>query len=298
MFERRDKMKLQKNNKKKSSASQKIRTVIIIIAIFGIIISGSAMFSILYSTYVSKNEYNKIADLYEAQDIGLSSPEKKSSTDASTDTIAPDNDGKTENSSEQNNSAADEKSWNTLLEINDDIIGYIKIPESKISYPVVQKDNSYYLTHNIYKKREKHGVPFLDENNEISPLSRHLIIYGHNMRDGTMFADLINYKKQSFYEEHPIIIFNTLYNNYQWEIFSAYKISNTNKDYTTVRSYFLDFTDLSRTEYEKIIDGWIAESSILTGIVPSADDIILTLSTCTNVDDNERFVVHARMILN
>ena len=97
-----------------------------------------------------------------------------------------------------------------IAKINSDVIGWIKIENSNINYPVMQ-NGDYYLHRNIYKNYSSHGTPYLAEYCNVQ-YSDNLIIYGHHMNDNSMFAQLDNYKKQSFYENHKYIKFYSYYN--------------------------------------------------------------------------------------
>ena len=97
-----------------------------------------------------------------------------------------------------------------IAKINSDVIGWIKIDNTKIDYPIMQ-NGDYYLHRNIYKKYSSHGTPYLAEYCNVQ-YSDNLIIYGHHMNDNSMFAQLEDYKKKKFYEEHKYIDFYTFYN--------------------------------------------------------------------------------------
>ena len=181
--------------------------------------------------------------------------------------------------------------YKSLLEINDEIIGWIKIPNTKIDYPIVKgEDNDFYLNSNIYKKPSKAGSIFMDFRNEGKGAEPHTIIYGHYMRDGSMFKDLIEYKEPKFLLENRFIQFNTLYEAMEWEIFSAY-VTDIGFDYLI--TYFPTHED-----YRSFLDSIISRSYINLDTEVSIDDEILTLSTCTYEFKNARFVVHARRLNN
>ena len=94
-----------------------------------------------------------------------------------------------------------------LLAINSDCIGWIRIDGTDIDYPVVQAaDNTFYLHHNFNQESAICGAIFMDYRNDIDMTREHLILYGHQMKDGSMFKQLNGYKDKDFYKEHPEII--------------------------------------------------------------------------------------------
>ena len=108
-------------------------------------------------------------------------------------------------------------------EKNADVIGWIRIEGTLIDYPVVQTDDiSYYLTHDAARRINVNGAIFLDRNCDPISLSGNNILYGHHMKDGSMFAALVEYDDEDFLRDHPIIEFATTEKTYQWEIFAVF----------------------------------------------------------------------------
>jgi sortase B len=185
-------------------------------------------------------------------------------------------------------------------EENPDIRGWIYIADTNIDNPVYQaKDNDYYLSHNMNKESSRHGALFFDCNNIISAesSSKNLTIFGHNMRDKSMFGTLEYYRQLNFYKKNPIIKLKTLYQQNNYAIFAVMITNASAKD---DNGYVYNFT---RGEFSSDEDflGWIAQakerSIINTGIEVQADDEILSLSTCCYDFDNARFVVMAKKLL-
>lgn len=176
-----------------------------------------------------------------------------------------------------------------LLAINSDVIAWIKISDTTINYPVVKgQDNEYYLNHNIKKESSVSGSIFMDYRNEGNNQDLNKIIYGHNMKDGSMFKALINYKNREFLIAHPIIELDTLNESTQWEIFSVY-ITDTNFNY--IKTNFDN-----KEEYSSFLKELKNKSLYDTGVNITSDDIILTLSTCTYEFSNARFAIHAKLV--
>ena len=179
----------------------------------------------------------------------------------------------------------------SVLRENPDIIGRISIDALDITYLVTQtNDNEYYL-HTGYSGEESDGgTIFLDYrcDADAQPLSGHYIIYGHNMRNGTMFHNLVEYKNEDIFNSQRIIRFDTLYDDYEWEVFSAY-VSDTD-------FYFIDTTFENDLKWCSFLNTIHEKSMFETDVVLSADDVILTLVTCSYEFDDARFVIHARLV--
>lgn len=185
------------------------------------------------------------------------------------------------------------KIWSIHDSINSDISAWIYINGLGINYPVAAESSGareYYLTHSYDRTASTSGTLYFPIDCEINPISKNLIIFGHNMRDNTMFATLKNYLNgtQSFFNSHKYIFFDTLYGTYRYEIFSVYKTVPEDAYLRTSFSSNADFT------------GWcdqINTKSVFVNdsLTLSATDRILTLSTC---DDTGKFriIVHAKMV--
>lgn len=172
---------------------------------------------------------------------------------------------------------------------NNDLVGWIQIPGTVIDYPVLQfMDNVFYLERNFYGEKHKAGSIFMDYRNGSEAEDFNTILYGHHMADGSMFKDLMKYKKEDFFREHPTIKFDILNKEYEWEIFSIYV--------TDVEFYYID-TNFPTEEKKLDFIRSIRERTLYeTDISVGPEDHILTLSTCTYEFDNARFVVHAKRV--
>lgn len=173
-----------------------------------------------------------------------------------------------------------------LIAMNSECFGWISITGTNINYPVMHTpDNPQkYLNKNFYGEYSLSGVPFLDS--RCSTDSTNLIIYGHHMNNGTMFADLCNYTEYSYFSEHPTVVLETKDGTFAYSVFSVMKVKSDDDWYrfTTVgteKSYN------SRIEYAK-------EKSIYnTDITPVYGQLILTLSTCYGYNQDDRILVLA-----
>lgn len=184
-----------------------------------------------------------------------------------------------------------------LYAVNNDLAGWISIPELSINLPVVKgDDNDYYLKKDVYKKYTNYGVPFFDYRMNISPnLHKNTVIYGHNMRsDDLIFGTLENYKTIDGFKSAPVIECNTIYGNYTWFVYAVFITNAYGED---DNGYVLpyNFIDISNASF----DGYITEINKRrlydTGVSITSTDKILTLSTCSYEFSDARLVVVARL---
>lgn len=185
--------------------------------------------------------------------------------------------------------------YDKLYEMNSDFIGWLNIPNTNIDYPVMftPDDPEYYLRRAFDKTSSQSGTPFIGKNGNID--SDCLIIYGHNMKNDTMFGTLDNYADKDFWETNSTFSFNTLNDYREYEVYAAVKTTILHTDETMFR-YYNYSGDLSQTEYEELVY-WLAANAIYnTGIDPVYGEQILIISTCSYHDENGRFLVAARRI--
>ena len=167
-----------------------------------------------------------------------------------------------------------------MQEFNKDIIGWIYIEDTSINYPVVQaKDNNYYLYRLTNGEYNNCGTIFMDYRNDFDMTNRNTIIYGHNMKNGSMFAPLVNYRKQDFYDTHKNIYYCTPEKNYKIELFAGLTVDDDSEIYNLVN---LD---------ENRINNLKNKSDFKSNVTVTDDDKIITLSTCAYEYQNARYVV-------
>lgn len=175
-----------------------------------------------------------------------------------------------------------------LQQVNSDVIGWIAIPGTEISYPLVQgTDNDYYLTHTWNQNSSAVGAIFMDCRCSADFSGFNTIVYGHRMNNGSMFAALKHYKKQNFLQAHPQVYVTNASGTHAYSIYAAYEAA---LDGT---AYYSAFSD--ETIKKAFIDEGVSLSVIRTGAVPTVNDHILTLSTCTGNGHATRWVVQAVM---
>ncbi len=182
---------------------------------------------------------------------------------------------------------------------NSDIVGWITIPNTEVDNPVYQTiDNQYYVNHDMYKKDNEYGAIFLDYRCDIDPksLSQSQIIYGHNMRRGSMFGTLKEYRELDFYKQNPLIYFDSLYEQRVYKIF-AIMVVNDGEDNTfgyTYTAYRTTFT--SDADFNSWLEHSRERSLFDIPVDVNSQDEILVLSTCCYDYDNARFVLLARLV--
>lgn len=175
-----------------------------------------------------------------------------------------------------------------LREVNEDVIGWIVIPDTKLEYPLMYSgDNAFYLNHTWKKEASSAGSIFLEQYNSPELSDFNTILYGHRMINGSMFASLKYYNSQEHWEKHPYVYLLDGAGAHRYEIFSAYEAS------VVGRTYQLGFAD--DVEKQTFLDSCVGWSVIDTGVVPTINDRILTLSTCTGKGYDTRWVVQARL---
>ena len=178
--------------------------------------------------------------------------------------------------------------FESLQSINPEVIAWIQIPALDISYPVAKgTDNAYYLHHMINGETNKSGSIFMDYHNQEDFTDRNTIIYGHNMRDGSMFGTLEKYQDPGVYDVYPKFYVYVPGYVYEYHIFSCYAAPVNNAAYT------YSFPDVK--DYQDFLGVIQASSEYDTGISVSEKDRVITLSTCVNTRKDYRYLVHGRL---
>ncbi|MCI8486924.1 MAG: class B sortase [Clostridia bacterium] len=184
-----------------------------------------------------------------------------------------------------------------LKKQNNDIIGWIEIENTLINYPVLQcEDNNFYMTHNYKKEYSAEGSIFLDKDYNWELPSSNLLLYGHNNKNKTMFAELLNYKEESYYKEHPTIRFTTLAEDKTYEIIAVFKSRVYYKSEKDVFRYYYFINAENEEEYNNYINESKKASLYDTGKTATYGDQLLTLSTCEYSQEDGRFVVVAKKV--
>lgn len=183
-----------------------------------------------------------------------------------------------------------------LYDMNDDVAGWVRIPDTSINYPVTNYADGYYNNHNFNDQYSIYGQPYFYQEIEPSALStaRVLAVYGHNTRDEQMFSSLMSYRRIAYLRENPIVEMNTLYANARWEIFAVAVVNEQTRasEFEYMRTDFAD-----EAAFESYVSGLRRRSLFRSNVTVSADDSLLLL--VTNVEreygfTGARLVVAAR----
>ena len=172
--------------------------------------------------------------------------------------------------------------------VNEDVIGWIQIPGTKINYPIVQgSDNDYYLNHTVSGEENSGGAIFMDCAISDQFDDKNAIIYGHNLKSGAMFSRLNRYARKSFWNANRYIYITTPFGVDTYEVFSAYQTT------ADADIYYYGFGE--DQYYQDYLNRITSYSIFNAGIPLGVDDTIITLSTCAN-DTTQRFIVHAKKL--
>ena len=261
----KDKKNKGKRHKKKNN---KILVVIRIVLIITAITSATYILLYFYNSHKNKNLYTDI----------LSNIEEN-----------------------RENKAGQESSVlvNAVKELqkeNADVKGWIKIDGTNINYPLLQTtDNDYYVSRNYKRENSKYGSIFMNYNSDLKNEKSHVIIYGHDMKDGQMFAGLLNYTNKAFYEENPFITIATDEKEEKYKIICVFKSRQFYEDDTGVFRYYRYFDFNTQNELKEYVNNCKKEQLYDTK-ADITDSQIITLTTCEYSQDNGRLVVVAQKI--
>lgn len=187
--------------------------------------------------------------------------------------------------------------FHDLLNVNEDIVGWIKIGDF-LNQPVVKRDNEFYVTHNYKKEENPAGAIFMDQDADIRTRPENLVLHGHNMRNGSMFGKLIHYKSEAgtkFFLDNAFVQMDNLYNDGQYVIFSVFEIET---DYASPNYFpFVAFQKFhSDLDARNFIDEVKSRSVIKVPLDVNENDSLLTMATCTLNSETTRLLVIGRKL--
>ena len=182
--------------------------------------------------------------------------------------------------------------YRALFDQNSDFVGWISIDGTNINYPVMWTPNNpnYYLKHSFEKEYSDYGVPYIDEDCVMGE-SNNYVIYGHHMKNETMFHDLCNYASKDFYVEHPTIKFGTLFGFGEYQIVAVFRFDMNNDTFR-----YNQFTDMDEEHFKNFMNSVHLRQLYDTGVDAEYGDHLITLSTCEYTYTNGRFVVVAKKV--
>lgn len=259
--------------KKKNAKKQRNYIVSLIIAILVFILSIFFIVMIYIKYKKAEDEYKKLQNLVDVVEVEKEKPveEPEEEEPIVVDTSVPKVD------------------FNELWKVNKDIVGWIKIDNTPVDYPIVQSnDNEKYLYRTVQGTHNSAGSIFMDYRANAKFEFHNSVLYGHKMKNGTMFGTLYKYKTKSYYEENKYIWLVTRDVTYKYEVFSVYEFDS--------KEHFYEFNFEDETEYQNYLNYIKNASYYNTGLEVTTDDYILTLSTCTvNLDDTRLAVIAKRV---
>lgn len=182
-----------------------------------------------------------------------------------------------------------------LARLNPDLKGWISIPGTPVSFPVVQgEDNSYYLNHDFYGERDRHGTIFADYSADLDGDECNVILYGHNMRDDTMFGSLKRYRQEDYYTEHPSFFLTTPEGEHEYEILAVLENDIFSGAEDTFQYY--EYRHITDEEMYEAYCRDIEERSLYdTGVEVESMDPLVTLCTCSYGSLEQRFLIVGRL---
>ncbi|MDO4304153.1 MAG: sortase [Bacillota bacterium] len=280
--------------------NRRMRIFILFIIVVCLIPIGQAY----YASVRHRAQQNELKELVQQEDnSGLPEETKTQGTEISEkmDEAEPQNGEEPEKHGEAEGLEEPEEpsvltQYKDLYEKNSDIAGWLSIEGTVIDYPVMQcEDDEYYLHHDFYGNENQYGCLYVRGMADVNTPGTNFIIYGHNMKDGSMFGDLDLYRNKEFYLEHSMISFDTLYEQRSYEIVAVFLSQVYNSD-EEVFKYYQFYQADTQEEFDYFYEN-IKELSLYdTGVTAEFGDTFLTLSTCAYHVEDGRFVVVARKI--
>ena len=186
------------------------------------------------------------------------------------------------------------KEYAPIFERNSDTVGWIKIPDTYINYPVMQTPDrpNYYLDRDFNKNKSNHGCIYVNEQASLTTPSDNITIYGHKMANGSMFSDLLHYKAKQYYLDHPYIHFDTLTEHHVYQVMAVFSTSaEPGKGFA-----YHTFVDGNIISFAEFVETCKDLSIYHTGVDATYGDKLITLSTCDLPIGTQRFVVVAKLI--
>lgn len=267
------------NTKKRIKLEMRIWSFVIIICVIALI---GLLVSFVNWNLENSGTTDILEDVYEVADVKV--------VTTTTQNISPEENNTIQTLYEKYGSMEMlEADFKSLKTINEDVVGWINVPGTKINYPFVQtKDNEYYLKHSLDKSSNKKGWVFMDFRNDIDYLSKNTILYAHGLNNNQMFGSMRNVVKESWFKNknNRIVKISTENSNQLWEIFSTYTI--------LPETYYIKTRFESEKEYKDFIKKLKSRSYFDFDVNVTSEDKILTLSSCYN--NEKRMVLHAKLI--
>ncbi len=260
---------------------EKKRKILVAVCLFLCIVSFGYLGAYYQVSAKSAREFEELSALKKAGAWGVSSNNKKvevhlTDKDTSVPDILPE--------------------YEKIHQKNQKLIGWVKIDDTIIDYPVMQTvNNEYYLDHNFNQEEDRNGCIFMDYQCDVIKGCDNMILYGHHMKSGKMFGTLNKYSEKAYYEEHPIIQFDTIYEKGKYQVMYVFRSKVYSEEDVTFK-YYQFINAASEMEFNSYLNEMAALSLYDTEVTASYGDKLLTLSTCDYQEKKGRFVVVAKKI--
>ena len=267
----------------------KKKSILIIIGVFLAVVLVASLYNIV-KIY---DDYKQADDTYEdIQNEYVSDNEKPTANEtnagASNQTDANMNEETEGSAQEETTEPPISVDFDSLCNRNKDVNGWLYCPDTTLNYPVVQgKDNTKYLQRDLDGKYLASGTLFVDFENGALGEDTNYIIYGHNMKNGTMFGMLTQYKEQSYYDQHPTMYYLTPNGNYEIELVIGVVVQSDDRLYELRQD---------KTVLLMLINRYREKSTFHSPVEISEEDLIITLSTCSYEFNNARYVLVGKLM--
>jgi len=258
-----------------SEMKKRISKLLPLVYLVVFIYAGFVLVKYLYTYYEASKSLKETQEIYET---ALENSRETLTIEDSTTTDAGPND-------------SIRPQFTDLHAVNERIVGWVSVEGTKLNNPILQaEDNDFYLNRNFKDNYSRAGSVFMDYRNDVMDMSRNTVIYGHSMKNDTMFGSLKKYAKQEYADEHATIYFDTLYDSYDIKVFAAYE--------TTIDFYYIETEFASDEDYSEYLDEVRKRSVIDMDVEVNPGDQIVTLSTCNNAVDSKdkRYVVQGKLV--
>jgi len=291
----KDPRDIKKKRKRKKAAS--VNTLLIVLCVLLLIVAGLYIIRFYILQNETERDNQRLSDMYRE---AIEKPVKASTITEATENEAENIRNATENEPviitypRPPEEIAPE--FEQAHSINPDVVGFLHIPAKTvddIELFVVQRDNEYYLSHDFYGEEKKSGALFLDQANQIWPQDQHLIIYGHNMKNGTMFARLPRYKALEYAYNNPFVYFDTLYEKGSFVVLAALRLPAGEM---LTEGFNLRTFTFGETSFKSFMYDIHERALYVTNVGVNEDDQLLSLVTCAYNEDDERFLLITRRI--
>lgn len=270
------------SEKKQNSVWKAVFVIAIILVIAGL----AFVCWYLFNLYTSGSEYENIKPTELVTEVQTEAPSDGDTLDAPLDNIAP---------SEVHDTVNGGINFSELWEINTDLYAWIKIPNTMIDYPIAQyqgDDDSYYLTHNMYKESAFAGCIYTEKLNSKDFSDPNTVLYGHNMQNGSMFRALHSFRDEDFFNENQYIYIYLPDRTLTYQIFSAYEYDDRHLLYSfdfTNKEVFQEYLDYAQNPTSAMMYN-------TRDLDVTTDDKIITLSTCLGDIETSRYLVQGVLI--